>query len=207
MRESDRKFIIPKLIMVSDMVKKASVILCELVGMEEDTETVLRRVSILEDDADSLNRELIQFFSEIESSRSYEATAFYKMATLMEGIMDKIEDLSRVFYRYNVTYIYEDCVYFFVNAEKAANKLSEITLSFQKNGVMNIPVKDIVELDHYKVESLRMYDENMRKLISDRSNDPISILIWKEVFDSFQALFVAYENVSEELFSFIRDDL
>ena len=116
--------------------------------------------------------------------------------TAFESGDKSVDELARDLIRYNITSIRDNAFSSIKSCESAANKLIELVMTMRKNSKVDSPYKKIIELDHFKVENNKVYDNQMRKLFTNEK-DPIEVIKWKDIYTSLRSIFESYEYISE----------
>ena len=196
MNTSDREFVFSNLYRLTEILQKECEALCDVIEFEDDIETIVRRVGALEDDADNAFHDITYYYVENKLSDDKEAMLLLNVAEAVETCTDQVDELSKDLFRYNVTSIKDNAVSSIISTESASNKLLELIMSMKKMDKLDSPFKKIIELDHFKVESDKIYDNQMRKLFLNEK-EPVEIIKWKDIYTSLRSIFFAYEKVSE----------
>lgn len=196
MRESDRVFIFGKITALTEALQKEISELIEIVEYVGDADTICKRVGRYEEEADTISHDISYFYRDNSLASDKEAMAVFDIAKEVENLSDLIDDLAHDFVRYNVQSIREDSVISFYNCEAAAAMLRELCVVLLKLDRNNIPFQNIIELDHVKGKASKIYDDQMRNLFVNETN-PIEIIKWQNVYNTFMRIFEAYESISE----------
>ncbi|MCQ2531256.1 MAG: DUF47 family protein [Saccharofermentans sp.] len=196
MKDTDRESIYSYIFSVCEILKKEGTSFLEVLDYPEDVEEISRRVSALEEEADSVFHDIVILYQNGNLARDPEAQTLLEVAKAVEDCTDAIQQLAMDFYRYNITEIRDEIYTLLISISKASNKLSDLIVSLRKMDNLNPPIKYIVELDSFKVDFLKIYDENIRRLFTSEEN-PIEIIRWKSIYESFKTTFQAFENVAD----------
>lgn len=202
MKVSERSYVFDGILHLAETLKDECDLMCEVIDCIEDVETISKRVSILEDDADNIAHEITYFYDDHKLVEDKEAMAVYDIVLAIEECTDKVDDLVKDLVRMNVTNMKDNAVVSIINAEAASAKLMDVIFAIKDYDGIHKPFKEIIELDHFKIESEKMYDIHMRKLFSS-NDDILDIIRWKEIYMSFRELFESYEDISEKCSKYI----
>ena len=196
MKTSDNEFVFNNISRLADILRTECETLCEVIDFEDDMEVIVRKVSALEDDADNVYHDITYYYVENKLADDKEAMILLTMAEAIEDTTDKVDELARDLVRYNITSIKDNAFSSIKSCESAANKLIELIMTMRKNNKVDSPYKKIIELDHFKVENNKLYDNQMRKLFT-KETDPIEVIKWKDIYSSLRSIFESYEYVAE----------
>ncbi|MBR1797018.1 MAG: DUF47 family protein [Clostridiales bacterium] len=196
MRESDHDQIFAGISKMCQILISEADNLCDLIDEDSDFEVCSRHIASLEDEADNIRHDLQYYYQENKLFRNPEALVIMEIISSVEKCTDIIDDIAKIFIRLNITDVKDNIVSSFMSAGTGAVKMAELINTIRRLNKADTPIKDIIELDHYKVEYRRIYDLNMNKLYVD-GNDPIEVMRWTKVYDSFKELFDSYEAVAE----------
>ncbi|MBO4242541.1 MAG: hypothetical protein J5883_04610 [Clostridiales bacterium] len=196
MKTSDNEFVFNNISRLADILRTECETLCEVIDFEDDMEVIVRKVSALEDDADNVYHDITYYYVENKLADDKEAMILLTMAEAIEDTTDKVDELARDLVRYNITSIKDNAFSSIKSCESAANKLIELIMTMRKNSKVDSPYKKIIELDHFKVENNKLYDNQMRKLFT-KETDPIEVIKWKDIYSSLRSIFESYEYVAE----------
>ena len=196
MKSSDREVIFDYIFSIAETVKREGAALIEILDYPEDSEEVSRKVTALETEADSVFHDIALFYQNGNLARDPEAITLLDVARSVEGCSDAIDQLAMDFYRYNVTEITDEIYSLLMNIMRASNKLIELMFSIKKMDKLDPPIKYVMELDAFKVEAEKIYNENMRNLFT-LEKDAIEVVRWKSIYESFRTTFASYENVAD----------
>jgi len=197
MKDSDRHEIFSFIIKLSEILQKECETMCEIIEFTDDCVNISKRVGTHEEEADNLVHELQFYFGEHMLVEDPEAIALHRVIEAIEQCTDNVEEFLRCFVRYNVTSLRENIVASIINCERASTKLNELTYKLECRDKIKSPYKDIIELDHFKIEAKKMYDKNLNKLFSTET-DPIEVIRWEKLYSAVYDIFDAFEEVSEK---------
>lgn len=195
MKVSDREFIFSSINRICQSLISEAEVLCELID-DADYESVSRHISSLEDEADSFKHEVQYYMQDNKLFSDPETLLLYDFLMSIENCTDVVEDIASIFIRLNITELKDNIISSFISVGTGAVKMAELINSVKHMNKIDLPVKDMIELDNYSVEYKKIYDINMKKLYVDGS-DPLEVMRWTAVYDAFKMLFEAYENVAE----------
>lgn len=195
MKDADRQMIFSSIIRLSEILQKECETMCEIVEFTDDYINIAKRVGALEEEADDILHEIELYFGENMLVQESEARALYRVLESVENCTDEVEDFVASLVRYNVTSLKDNIVASVTNCERAARKLNELVYKLRDKDKLKSPFKDIIELDHFKIEAKKMYDKNMNKLFSSET-DPIEVIRWENIYKAVYDVFDAYEEVS-----------
>lgn len=196
MKVSDKEYIFDSLTQMAEILQKECNALCGIIDFEDDPETVAKKVGILENDADEINHAINYYYKDNNLNEDREAYSLFEILVTLEQCTDDIDELARDFVRYHVTEIKDNAVASLINTEAAASKLIEILFAMRKIDKAHSPFREILELDHFKVESSKHYDIHMMKLFMTEK-DPIEVIKWKDIYMSIRRVFETYEDIAE----------
>ena len=196
MKDTDRESVFNYIFSICEILKRESSALMELIDYPDDAENISRKVAAFEEEADSVFHDIVFLFQEGNLARDPEATTLLELSRSVEDCTDAIDQLAMDFYRYNVTEVRDDIYSLILNISRAVSKLTDLMFSLKKMDKLQPPIKYIVELDAFKVEEEKNYDDNIHKLFTTES-DPVEIIRWKSIYDSFRETFKAFENVAD----------
>jgi len=196
MKPADHDFVFNNICRLSDVLRTECETLCEIIDFEYDIEVIARKVSALEDDADNIYHEITYYYVEKRLADDKEAMMILTIADAIEETTDLVDELARDLIRYNITSIKDNAFSSIKSCGSAANKLIELINTVRKNSKVDSPYKKIIELDHFKVENNKVYDNQMRKLFTNEK-DPIEVIKWKDIYASLRSIFVSYEHISD----------
>lgn len=196
MKESDREYVYSGIGRISQTLISEVDALCELIDYIEDCESVSRRIASLEDDADNVKHDVQYYYQENRLFNDNEAMQLMEILSAVETCTDIVDDIAKTFIRLNVSSIKDNIVSSFMSAGTGAVKMAEVINHMRHMNKADLPIRDVIELDHYRVEYKRIYDLNMNKLYVDDAN-PIEVMRWTAVYNVFKELFEAYEYVAE----------
>ena len=196
MKDSDREYIFTEILKLTAILQKECLEICELIEFADDAQTIAKKVSSHEEDADTLIHELNYYYGETRLSEDNEGRALYLVADAIEGCTDLVEELAKDFVRFNVTSLKDNSVSDILNIERAASKLTELIVKLRRADKANSAYMDIIELDHFEVEAGKTYDINLTKLFRTEI-DPVNVIKWQRIYESIYAVFDGYEKISE----------
>ena len=196
MKTSDYEFVFNNISRLADILRTECETLCEIIDFEDNIEVIVRKVSALEDDADTVYHEITYYYVETKLAEEKEAMMLLTIAGAIEDTTDLVDELARDLIRYNITSIRDNAFSSIKSCESAANKLIELVMTMRKNSKVDSPYKKIIELDHFKVENNKVYDNQMKKLFTNEK-DPIEVIKWKDIYTSLRSIFESYEYISE----------
>lgn len=182
--------------LIAEVLKKECDTLAEIVEYPEDVESVVKKMSSLEDEADTIYHEVSDYYRSYKLGTDSKAMSLLGIAQAVEDCTDSINETALDFIRYNVTSMREEYVEVFDEIKDAANTVSELILSIKRNDSRRPPIVDIIELDHYKDDYDRLFTINMHNLFACETN-PIEVIRWKEINESFRRTFYAFEAVAD----------
>lgn len=196
MKSSDREVIFDYIFSIAETIKREGSALLEVIDYPQDSEEVSRKVAALEEEADTVFHEIALFYQHSNLARDPEATTLLDVAKSVEGCSDAIDQLAMDFYRYNLTEVTDEIYSLLINITRASNKLIELMFAIKKMDKLNPPIKYVMELDYYKVEAEKIFNENMHKLFTEEI-DAVDLIRWKSIYESFRSTFVAFEMVAD----------
>ena len=196
MKDQDREYVFAGINRICQSLISEAEVLCELIDDAGVFDSVSRRIASLEDEADDVKHELNYYYQENKLFKDQEAMLLLDLAGAVEDCTDLVDDVCKTFIRLNITEIKDSVVSCFISVGTGAVKMTELMNSVRHRNKVDTPVKDIIELDHYKVEYRKIYNLNMKRLYVDGA-DPLEVMRWTAVYDSFMELFDAYEHVAE----------
>ena len=196
MKESDREYIFTGIARMCQSLMSEADILCELIDEEADVDSVARHMSSLEDEADNISRDIQYYYQENRLYRDADCMMLLDIVNSIEKCTDLIYDVAKTFIRYNVYEVKDSIVSSFMSSGTGAVKMAEVMNKIRKMNKGDVPVRDLIELDNYSVEYMKIYELNMRKLCVNGA-DPLEVIRWIAVYDAFKKLFEAYEDVAE----------
>lgn len=114
----------------------------------------------------------------------------------LDNVTDKIEDVVQKLYINNITSINPSAVVFAKQIVRACEYLCEIMDEFAnfKKSKKTQPL--IIKLNDIEDECDKLYLESMRELMKN-SQDVLSTISWREIFDCFESCIDSCEHVSE----------
>ena len=197
MKDSDRREVFSSIIKLSEILQKECETMCEIIEYTDDCVNISKRVSALEEEADNTVHELEFYFGDNMLVEDPEAIALHRVIEAIEQCTDKVEEFMRCFVRYNISSLRDNIIASITNCERASAKLRELTYKLEGKEKIRSPFKDIIELDHFKIEAKKMYDKNLNKLFSTET-DSIEIIKWEKMYKAVYEVFDAFEEVSEK---------
>ena len=196
MKESDREYVFTNLSRLCQSLISEAEVLCELIDEDGDFDSVVRHISSLEDEADNIIHEIEYYYQDNRLFRDPDYMMILDIVMAVEACTDLIYDIAKTFVRLNIYEVKDNIVSSFMSAGSGAVKMSELMNRLRRMNKADIPIKDLIELDHYSVEYKKIYELNMKKLYVD-GTDPLEVMRWTAVYDAFKKLFEEYENVAE----------
>ncbi len=195
MRNADREYIFNSISSLCDVLNKSTEILCEIIDAN-DCESIVKRIASYEDEADNIFHDFRYYYGSNNLTEDVDAVRLLNVAIAVESLTDDVDDLARDFYRYNVTEFRESAVSMIINIDRAATQLMKIVVLLRKGGKTQSAFKDVIELDHFKVEASRLYDINMNRLFSE-DNDPLDVIRWNAILNSIRKVYESFESAAE----------
>lgn len=196
MKNSDKEFIFNNITALCDVLNKSCRILCEIIDSIDDRDSVAMRVSSYEDEGDNLFHDIRFHYGSHDLAEDDDASRLFEICTGVEAVIDSVDELARGICRYNVTSIKDSAITSIIDIERASTQLMQLLVSIRRDDNLRAAFKDVLALDHYKVEASKMYDVNMNKLFSTETN-PIEVIKWQSVYALILSVFEAYEDVAE----------
>lgn len=196
MKPSIRDHIFQEITRVCQILISEVDVLCELIDDINDASSVVKKIGALEDEADTVKHEIGIVYQQEKLFEESEGVLILNILEAVENCTDLIDDISQSFIRLNITEVKDNIVSAFMSAGTGAVKMSETITAVRRMDKINNPMRDIIELDHYREEYQKLYDINMNKLYTKES-DPIDVLRWTAIYNSFRELFEGYEDVAE----------
>ena len=195
MKESDREYVFTAINRICQSLISEAEVLCELID-DGDFVSVSRHISSIEDDADNVKHDIQYYYQDNKLFRDPEALLIYDIVSSIENCTDIIYDISKAFIMLNITSIKDNIVSSFMSAGTGAVTMTGLINCLRRMNRFDTPIKELIELDNFSVEYKKIYEINMNKLYVD-GNDPIEVMRWTYIYNSFKDLFVAYETVAE----------
>jgi len=196
MKDSEREYVFSGLAKILNSLTQQTDAFCEIIDYIEDAEDIARKVSSYEDVADSVSHDIHYFYQENKLIEDKEALCLIELVKSVEECTDLVEEITKNFVRYNVTSVKSNAVSGFMSARTGASKMEDLINSIRHLNRAKTPIRDIIDLDNFSAEYKRIYDINMNKLFTNEK-DPIEVIRWNAIYDSFKNLFEAYERVAE----------
>ncbi len=121
----------------------------------------------------------------------------------LDKVTDRIEEVLQRFYIYNIQTIDESVIQFAKNLVKSCEILSEIMAEFEnfKRSKKIQPL--IVTLNDIEEECDKLYLESMRKLSITETDDVLTIVSMRKVYECFESCADACEHVGDSIGSVI----
>lgn len=196
MTEKNLDEIIGKITLIAEVLKKESQTLIELVDYTYDAENVCKKLAAFEAEADSISHDISQYYRSNKIGTNMVAMGLFELAEAVEDATDCENELALDFLRYNVTQMREEYICLFEAIVKSSHKVCDLIIEIRKQESRRAMLKEIIDLDHYKDDFDMLYSVNMNKLFSEEK-DPIEIIKWKEINNSFRSLFRSFEVIAE----------
>ncbi len=196
MKASDRDSIYNCIVSSCDTLCKSANLLCELIDSIEDRDSISKRISAFEDEADNIFHDARFYFGTNKLFEEKDAARFFTIMESVECVIDAVDELARDFCRYNITEMKENAISLIINIERASDEVMQLVVALNKSTNRSVYFKDVLELDNYKVEATKLYDINMNKLYSTETN-PIEIMKWQAIYASILNVYEAFEDVAE----------
>ncbi len=196
MKPAERDLVFSQMSKICQTLISEAEVLCELIDFINDVYSVGKRISALEDEADNIMHNIGFYYRENKLFEDPEASTVLEIVTAIEKCTDLIDDIAQSFIRLNIDEVKDNIVSSFMSSGSGAVKMSETINSIHHMNKANSPMRDIIDLDYYKIEYQRIYDINMKKLYTN-GNDPLDVLRWTAIYDAFKRLFEGYETVAE----------
>ncbi len=196
MKQTDRDFIFSCINRICQALINEAEVLCEFIDDYEDREMITRHVASFEDDADNIKHEVEFYYQDNRLYREPECMMLLDVVYAIEKCTDIIYDVAKTFIRLNILEVKDCIISSFMSAGTGAVKMTEL-MEIMRTTRTGTPIKDLIELDHYSIEYMRIYDLNMNKLYVD-GTDPLEVMRWTAVYDVFKDLFSSYEAVAEQ---------
>lgn len=197
MKESERIEVFARLNHICRYVIEEAEVLNELINYMEDKDSISRKISSIEDEAD-VEMHALHFYYQNESLlRDNEAMLIFEVIHAVEDCTDTIDDVGEALIRYNVTEMNETLATAIYNVKGAAEKVSELIGLIQNVPTNKTPTKQIIELDRYKIEYKKVYDEAIKDMFTNNYN-PVDVLRMHKIYDAFMDVYKAFELVSEK---------
>ncbi|MCQ2517095.1 MAG: hypothetical protein MJ094_09615 [Saccharofermentans sp.] len=197
MKESERSEVFARLNRICRYVIEEADVLNELINYMDDRESIARKISSIEDKAD-VEMHTLHFYYQNESLlRDSEAMLIYEVAYSVEDCTDAIDDVCEAIIRYNVIEMNDTLATAIYNVIGAAAKVSELIGLIQNIQANKTPTRQIIELDRFKIEYKKVYDEAVKDLFTNDYN-PVEVLRMHKVYDAFMDVYKTFELVSEK---------
>lgn len=202
MKTSDYEKIYSTIITMGNFLVNECKTFCELIESFDDFDSVIKRIHLIEDDADQVFHDFRYFVSNGKLAEDKNALYLINIVNAIEAVIDDVDELVTDLYRYDVHAFKDNSISSVISLERASSYLLEIILMVKKSDNVNATFKSVLELDHYKVEASKLHDINMNKLFATEK-DPIEVLKWERVYTSILTVYEDFENVSEEFGKFL----
>ncbi len=119
-----------------------------------------------------------------------------KLSQNIDTLTDNIEDILMHIYMMNVTEIRQEALKFaesLIHCCEKTFKLVEEFANFKKSKILK---ELVIEINHIEEEGDAMYLEFTHDLYKT-CKDPLTVMIWHQIFSSFEECFDACEDVAD----------
>lgn len=196
MKAADREYVFTAISKLCQSLISEAEVLCELIDDDANFDMVVRHISSIEDEADNVVHEIRYYYQENKLYRDPVFMMILDIVNSVENCTDYIYDIAKTFVMLNIYEIKDNIVSSFMSAGSGAVKMADLMNKIRRLNKADVPIKDLIELDHYSIEFKKIYELNMKKLYVDGA-DPIEVMRWTAVYDAFKKFFEEYENVAE----------
>ena len=196
MKPAERDHIFSQMSKLCQSLISEAEVLCELIDYINDVNSVGKRISALEDEADNIMHNIGFYYREGKLFDDREAASILDIVNAIEKCTDLIDDIAQSFIRLNIDEVKDNIFSSFMSSGTGAMKMAETVNTIHHMNKANSPMRDIIDLDYFKIEYQRIYDINTKKLYTN-GNDPLDVLRWTAIYDAFKKLFEGYESVAE----------
>lgn len=194
MKTSERNFVLDSMVSIADNILKEAETLCELIDSVGDADSIAKRIGIIENDADLKMNQLNFYFRENHLSIDEEASMLMNLARNLERCSDAVANLASAFVRFNITELRNDVDVSIMNAVSAGKLVIELVLLLKETDKLNSPYKIIVEISHYKDESIAIFNSCISKLFSG-DEEIIDVIRWKEIYSNCRSVFDSLSRI------------
>jgi len=199
MNSVEQQNIMHACVAMANSIKKECALLIEMMDFIGDSERISARISAVENDADEVSHQIAYYYRENGLNNDKTAMNIYAAIQAMEACTDEIEELAKVIVRYNVTEVNDVLVHSVAKMHLAAEKNNDLCISFFGEEAEGKVIKKIMDLDKFKIDYLKVYDQVIRELFSG-DYDPVDVVRWKEVYTKVKDVFEAFEDISDAAF-------
>lgn len=197
MKEQERAEVFARLNKICRLLKDEANVLCEFINFMDDKEAISKKLSAIEDEADVVMHDVFYYYQNASLLRDSEAILIFELILSVETCTDAIDDIGEAIVRFNVSEMNDSMATAILSSKEAADKVMELVNLVNRIQVNKLPSKQIIELDRFKIDYKKLYDNTVRDLFTNE-NDSIKVVRMLKVYDAFMDLFKAYEGVSEK---------
>lgn len=183
-------------------VKAAEILIEAINGFKKHHSSALaepmRRVHEIEHEGDTINHNTINqvardFITPIDREDIVE------LSHAFDCILDRIEDVVRLFYIYDVQKMHDSALDFatiILNCCKALVEATEEFRNFKKPTELH---KKIVMVNDYEEAGDELYMKAIRGLYKNHTEVPMRVIVWSRIFDSLEKTCDCCESAADVL--------
>ena len=124
------------------------------------------------------------------------------LAQKIDDVVDLIEDVANKFVMFNVKTLRSDVVDFITLVSKSCTTMKEAMEKFRNFNKSKSLTDKIHEMSDFEEAGDNFYKTAMRNLFTTETN-PMEIIVWRELYDTIEAVLDASEDVANAMDSVI----
>jgi predicted phosphate transport protein (TIGR00153 family) len=160
----------------------------------KDAETIRRDVKDLEHEGDRLTQELVDLLNRTFVT-PFDRDDMYRLAGALDDVCDYVDEAAGKIVDYGITEIREQARGQALVIARAAQKLSEAVALLEG---FKDSRRQLIELRELEDEGDRLVHTGVSELFA-HDRDPLSVIRWKDVYESLEEAVDACENAADVL--------
>ena len=156
----------------------------------------IEKMHSIEHEADMANHVMTKMLAK-EFITPIDREDIMTMASSIDTVTDKIEDVMLRLYMFNIKEIREDALILgnmIVKCVKSMKSAVEEFSNFRKSKLIN---ERVIEINHLEEEGDRLYTKAVRNVFTDPELAPLSAAAWNQVLHYMESVFDACEDVAD----------
>ncbi|MDR1068691.1 MAG: DUF47 family protein [Clostridiales Family XIII bacterium] len=183
---------------MSDYSCAASVLLREILGNydPDDLDISIEKMHSIEHDADIAKHTMTKMLAK-EFMTPIEREDIMELASTIDTVTDKTEDVLLRLYMFNIREIRDDAITLadmLVRCVSSVKQALEEFPNFRKSKILN---EKIIEINYLEEEGDRLYTIAVRNVFTDENIDALKAAAWNQVYHYIEDVFDACEDVAD----------
>lgn len=162
----------------------------------EKLDIAIEKMHSIEHEADMVNHVMTKMLAK-EFITPIDREDIMTMASSIDTVTDKIEDVMLRLYMFNILEIREDALVLgdmLVKCVKSMKAAVEEFSNFKKSRLIN---EKVIEINHLEEEGDRLYTKAVRNVFTDKNLEPLNAAAWNQVLHYIESVFDACEDVAD----------